>query len=194
MITFSFDDFSRMADKLDQAPERVAAALAEDLNTSNMLARSALVQQDVFWWPQSKNSGFLRGILRMGDFASADNLQVEIYPTKMGEKLFVHEQGGQLKAPSGSLAIPITNAVHKTAHGVVADQKPRAAGMIRIGDRIYKRVKRGKKSFLKLQYVLKPSATQPKDTDFQGVYESTMRDSMRVSFASSMIKAIMRGA
>ena len=194
MITFQYDDLKKLDTMLDDAPARVAAALAEDLVSSAFAARTAIIQEAPFWWHE-RSSGFLRNSLHLGPYAQAGDLQQSIFASILGGKLLLHETGGTITPTNAqSIVIPITGGPTQTAHGIRPDQKPKAlANSFRRGDIIYQRQGKGKGSRIKAMYKLQPSVQLPKDTHFNDVFETTIREEMSRNFAASMIRAILHG-
>lgn len=192
-VIFNFDDFIKLSERLDQAPDRVAAALANDLNNSAFAARTAIVAEQIFWWPNARSNSFLSGILHVVTALPSD-LEVSIVPREYGGKLALHESGGTITPKNAtSIAVPVSDGPKRNAHGIRADQKPLAPGMFKRGNKIFMRVGKGKGSRIKLMYVLKPSVHQPADTHFYETFAEVMHQEMTRNYASSMIEAILHG-
>lgn len=207
----AFADVARM---MDAALDQVPYAMANAMTHAAFETRRTLVEET---WPSSvtvRNPGFIRAALRV-EPAKKNDLVVEIYDQlNKSVKLKLHAEGGVKTAQSGMLAVPSSLNVTRTAHGVVAEQRPRnLVNSFRKGDRIYQRTphpismrkarKIGRrtaariamlppetKARAKLMYVLKKQTRIRNDVPFYEVFAERMTDEMAKGFQDSMIRAM----
>jgi hypothetical protein len=190
-MQFNMVDLERQARKLDGAIDQVPYALSLALNKAGTNTRQVLVQDT---WPRhvtQRNAGFIGRALRT-EFATKQNLRVEIYDDLNRGHLKLHAEGGT-KIAKRQLAIPPQGSVTRTSSGVRKSQKP-AAIIASTPNRALRITARGiffgEGGRLHLKYGLTMSAAQPADVPFEQAFESTMRDEVRTSFPAAMAKAM----
>lgn len=192
-LKLDYAQFEKRADALNAARDQVPFALALALNKAAENTRELLIRE----WPSHvkvRQAGFLRYALRR-NFATKNNLRVEIYDQTQRPFLKRLDGGGVHQARGGNLAIPVEANVKIGAHGVRKSQLPRNlpnAVLLntKSGPAIYQRVGRGKNKKLKLMYVLKPSVPVPAKMPFNELFQISMTAECRTSFPSTMARAM----
>lgn len=185
-LKLDYSDFERktadMAADLDQLP----FALSVAMNKAADDTYNSLIEET---WPNSvtvRNSNFIRWALRT-KFSTKHDLSIAIYDNTPDQRahLALHADGG-IKTGKGDLAIPTSN-VTLTSRGERTNQRPHnLANSFRVGNKIYQRVGRGKRSVAKLMYILAKSINQPQDVPFRTDFEKSMRDGIDRHFKDAI--------
>jgi hypothetical protein len=170
MLTFKMSGFEEAVRRIKGARDELPYALSRTLNEAAFRTRQHLINTT---WPssvQARNTGFMRGALRVQRSSKTD-LRVGIYDALGRGNLLQHSQGGE-KRPikGGRLAIPNPRWVRYKSEGVDKPQLPRV-----ITSTTSKRKLRitsqgifvGEHGRLQLRYSFKDRAIIKKDVPFQ---------------------------
>jgi hypothetical protein len=177
MLSFKMSGFEKVARKLKATQDQLPYAISRTLNEAAFRTRQHLINTT---WPssvQARNSGFMRGALRV-QTSSKTNLRVAIYDALGRGNLLQHAQGG-IKRPikASRLAIPVSGWVRYTATGIDKDQLPRA--IMAYTPKRALRVTRdglfvGQGGRLHMLYSFKDQAAIRKDVPFQEHFNQQM--------------------
>lgn len=187
-------DIERKVRAMRGAQDQVPYAMSLVLNKAAENAREVLIRE----WPlhvRARQSSFIRYALRRGPFATKHNLRIEIYDQTGKRFLTRLDGGGTHAARGGNIAIPVEANVRIGAHGVRKSQLPRNmpnAVILNKNGRpaIYQRIGKGKKSRLKLMYVLRPSVQVPNKMPFGADFTFSVLNDVRTELPKAMARAM----
>ncbi|MCA1419464.1 hypothetical protein [Bradyrhizobium sp. BRP23] len=191
MIEVNIDGsgFTNAAIELGAAIDQIPYIMARTLNDAANATRSYLIHQTWQSSVQVRNQSFMNAALTTkGERASKGDLSVTIYDKLGRANLALHAKSGTRMGVTGSLAIPPTGAVSRTARGVPQGQRPRnLKNSFRKGDVIYQRVGKNR---LRLMYVLKQQAKIKKDVPFYADFARVMIAELERNLARNIARAM----
>lgn len=193
MIVLDLSAFEAAAGRTAQARKQVPFAVAGALNDSAFAARSEFINTT---WPsavQVRNRGFMRAALKV---ETANKQKLEAAVTNQGPAgnrgfIALHAKGG-VKRAKHKFAIPGPDMQgRRTSRGIPARLRPKdLPRSFRIGQGIFQRTGKGKRSGIRLMYVLSPSSTIRPTVPFARDFDRVVRQTMRVSYPKRLAMAL----
>lgn len=188
MLNLDMREFEQATRRLGGAFDQIPFALANAMNDGVKATRAFLVENT---WPshvEVRNKRFIATALKT-NFASKNNLTVEIYDALGRGHLALHAKGG-VKPARSRLAIP-TARVSRGASGVRASQRPAnlKRKVVKKG-LIFQAVGRGKASKLQLMFKLAPSARIKAAVPFAADFARIMARETRAAFPARLRQAM----
>lgn len=192
-VTFDLSEFQRAAAGMGVRQSQVRFAVSRALNDAAFAVRNEFIATT---WPSAvkvRNNSFMRAALKV---ETANKTKLEAAVTNQGPAgnrahLGLHAKGGT-KQGKRKLAIPADVVkARRTGRGVPSRLRPKdLPRSFRIGNAIFQRTGKGKRSGIRLMYSLASSASIRPAVPFARDFERVVRREVPAAFRARVREAM----